>query len=388
MTRFQKSLGLMVLAASVALAQVPKDIAAKLVDMGRNVCPADTAKLYRQFQPTAPYPDVKVERDVHYGPGDREILDVFSPEKGGGNRPVLIYVAGGAGNKIEQVPDGEAFYDNIMLWALKNGMTGVNVQRGGGGAEWDDAAKQIAKMVDWVHNNIAKYKGNPNRVFIWAHSAGNPPTGTYIGRPELYPSYGIGLKGAILMSPAAFNIAPVTVGGGGPGGGRGTAGGGAPGGGARAGGPPAGGCPTGGAFGGGARGGAPGGGAGAKGGPGGGPGGPGGAAAKGTGGRGPGGGGGGGRGPVDPAVQLTRSTLPGLKAAKISFFLATAELDPANMASFVDTVKDQLCMAGQPCPKVTVAVFKDHSHMSEVFSPGSPDTSVSGPVLKWMKSVK
>jgi len=380
MSRFQKSLGWMVLAASVAVAQVPKDIAAKLVDMGRNVCPADTAKLYRQFQPTAPYPGVKVEREVHYGPGDREILDVFSPEKGGGNRPVLIYVAGGAGNKIEQLgppggpnPDGEAFYDNIMLWALKNGMTGVNVQRGGTGPNWDDPAKQIAKMVDWVHTNIAKYKGNPNRVFIWAHSAGNPPTGTYIGRPELYPSYGIGLKGAILMSPAAFNIAPVTAGGGpgggAPGGGRGTAGG-----------PPAGGCPSGGAFGGGARGG-PGG---AKGGPGG----PGGAAkgtdaAKGTGGRG---GGGGGRGaPVDPATQLARSTLPGLKAAKISFFLAYADLDPAAMGSFIDTVKDQLCMAGR-CP--TVAVFKDHSHMSEVFSPGSPDTSVSAPILKWMKSVK
>lgn len=371
MSRFQKSFGLIVVAASVALAQVPKDIAAKLVDMGRNVCPADTAKLYRQFQPTAPYAGIKVERDVHYGPGDREILDVFSPEKGGGNRPVLIYVAGGAGNKIEQVPDGETFYDNIMLWALKNGMTGVNVQRGGTGPEWDDAAKQIAKMVDWVHTNIAKYKGNPNRVFIWSHSAGNPPVGTYIGRPELYPSYGIGLKGAILMSPAAFNIAPVTVGGGGPGGGRGTAGGGAPGGGARAGGPPIGGCPTpGGAFGGGARGG-------------GGPGGPG--AAKGTDAAKGGGGRGRGRGPVDPAVQLARSTLPGLKAAKISFFLAYADLDPANMGSFIDTLKDQLTMAGN---HPTVAVFKDHSHMSEVFSPGSPDTSVSGPILKWMKSVK
>jgi hypothetical protein len=361
-----RSLGLVVLAASVTLAQVPADIAAKLVDMGRNVCPADTAKLYRGFQPTAPYPGVKVERNVHYGPGDREILDVFSPEKGGGNRPVLIYVAGGAGNKIEQVPDGEAFYDNIMLWALKNGMTGVNVQRGGTGAEWDDPAKQIAKMVDWVHTNISKYKGNPNRVFIWSHSAGNPPVGTYIGRPELYPSYGIGLKGAILMSPAAFNIAPVTVGGG-PGG-PGGAGRGAPG----AGGPPAGGCPTVGAFGGGGRGGA------AKGGPGGGAKGT--DAAKGTGGRG-----GGGRGPVDPATQLARSTLPGIKAAKISFFLAYADLDPANMGSFIDTLKDQLCMAGH-CP--TVAVFKDHSHMSEVFSPGSPDTEVSGPILKWMKGVK
>ena len=72
------------------------------------------------------------------------MLDVFSPEKGGGKRPVLIYVSGGAGNKIEPVPDGDAFYDNIMLWAVKNGMTGVNVQRRGGqGLEWDETAKDI-----------------------------------------------------------------------------------------------------------------------------------------------------------------------------------------------------------------------------------------------------
>ena len=120
---------------------------------------------------------------------------------------------------------------------------------------------------------------------------------------------------------------------------------------------------------------------GAPGGPGaGGPG----AAAKGTAtGRGPGGGG--GRGAVDPATQLERSALPGIKAAKISFFLAYADLDPATMGSFIDTVKDQLVMAGKT---PTVAVFKDHSHMSEVFSPGSPDTSVSAPILKWMKGVK
>ena len=192
---------------------------------------------------------------------------------------------------------GEAFYDNIMLWAVKNGMTGVNVQRRAGGGEWDDPAKDISTVIQWVHKNIAQYKGNPNRVFIWSHSAGNPPVGTYLGRPELYGPDGIGVKGAILMSPANFNIAPVTAA-------RWTgwrwtgrrrrcrdaepavAVGAAAGGG--------GGCPSGGAFGGGgARGGAPGG---AK------------AqlaqwpqrepAAEGT--------GGGGRGPVDPAVQLER----------------------------------------------------------------------------------
>ncbi len=366
--RTRVALGAMALvAAGIAQGQVPADIAAKLKEIGRGVCPPETAALYRPLQPTAPYPGVKVERDVSFGPDPRNVVDIFSPEKGGGKRPVLIYVAGGAGNKIEQIPNGEAFYDNIMLWAVKNGMTGVNLQRrGGGGMAWDDPAKDIGLGIEWVRKNISKYKGNPDRVFIWSHSAGNPPVGTYIGHPELYGPAGIGLKGAILMAPAAFSILPVTVpppapqAGGGGGGGFGACGGAAA--------------------------------AGGRGGAGGGrgPGGPGGAAAKG----GPppdgkGGGDGKGRGgrgaPVDPATQLARSDLPGILNAKIAFFFGSGELDPPAMGAFIDTLKEQLCKAGH-CP--TVMLFKDHSHMSEVFSPNTADVSVTGPILKWMKSVK
>jgi hypothetical protein len=88
---------------------------------------------------------------------------------------------------------------------------------------------------------------------------------------------------------------------------------------------------------------------------------------------------------VDPATQLARSDLPGILSAKIAFFLGSGELDPPAMGAFVDTLKEQLCKAGH-CP--TVMLFKDHSHMSEVFSPNTADVSVTGPILKWMKSVK
>jgi hypothetical protein len=241
-------------------------------------------------------------------------------------------VSGGAGNKIEPVPDGDAFYDNIMLWAVKNGMTGVNVQRRGGqGLEWDEPAKDIGRVIEWAQQNISKYKGNPNRMFIWCHSAGNIPVSTYIGHPELYGPKGVGVKGVIFMAAPNFNIAPVVVPGrGGPGG------------------PPKGGPPPEG--------------------------------------KGGGKGKGGGRGaPLDPATQLARSNLPGLLKVNSPIFLASGELDPVGMAEFNNILKDQLCMAGH-CP--TVMVFKDHSHMSEVFSPNTADDSVTTPILKWMKSVK
>ena len=263
----------------------------------------------------------------------------FAPAKGGGSRPVLIYVSGGAGNKQQGGPNGDVFYDNIMLWAVKNGMVGVNMQRRPG-QTWDDPAKDVAIAVFWVNRTSLNTRETPGAVFIWSQSAGNVPVGTYIGHPEYYGPKGVGVKGVVFMSAANFNILPAT--------------------------PP----PVQGGF-------AP------CGQPNGEP------AAAAPAGRGPGGAGRGngkGRGAQpDAATQLARSNLPGLIKSKLPFFVSVAELDPPNIIAFAETLKDQLCKAGR-CP--TFVTFKDHSHISEVMSPDTADTSVTGPILKWMKSVK
>jgi len=330
------------LLAGLAQAQVPPEIAKQLVEIGRGVCVPETAKIYRPLHPNPPYKGVSFTRDISFGPDPKDVLDVAVGEKGGNSRPVLIYISGGAGNKIQGGENGDVFYDNVMLWAVKNGMTGVNMQRHPGQA-WDDPAKAVGMLVQWVQSNISKYKGNPNRVFAWSQSAGNVPLSTYVSHSELWGPKGVGLKGVVFMSPPAFNILPATPkptqGGFGP------CGGGAPAAPARAG------------------------------------------AAKGGDGKGfAGKGGAKGRGePVDQATQLARSNLAGLVNSKLPIFLSVAELDPPNIIAFAETLRDELCKANR-CP--TYAVFKDHSHISEVMSPDTPDTSVTGPILKWIKSVK
>jgi triacylglycerol lipase len=345
------------MAATTAYAQVPPDIAAQLRQIGTGVCVPETAKIYRPLQPKAPYPGVTVVRDISYAADPRTIMDVFAPEKGGSNRPVLIYVSGGAGDKMVSGPDGDAFYDNIMLWAVKNGMTGVNMQRrggfGGGGLAWDEPAKDVGRVVEWVRANIVKYKGNPNRIFLWADSAGNGPVSTYAAHPEIHGASGEAVKGIVLMSSPNFNILPETA----PAPARSTnEDATARGLGINCGRPA-----------GETRGGAP---RGAGGGPGGGPG------------RGAGGG---TPAPVDPTTQLARSNLPGLAKGKIAVFLGWGELDPPNIVTFDEALKNALCKTGR-CP--TTAYFKDHSHVSLVFAPNTADNSVTGPILKWMKSVK
>jgi triacylglycerol lipase len=83
---------------------------------------------------------------------------------------------------------------------------------------------------------------------------------------------------------------------------------------------------------------------------------------------------------------LARSNLPGLAKGKIAVFMGWGELDSANILSFDQALKDALCKAGR-CP-TTAELIKDHSHVSLVFSPNTADDSVTGPILKWMKSVK
>ena len=127
--------------AVVASAQVPANIEAGLVKMGHIVDPPCTAKLYRPLMPandirssTTPlYPGITVMRDTSFGSNPKDVVDIFTADKGPASRPVLIYVPGGPGNKIElQDPEANAFYDNIGRWATKNGMVYVQMQRHGG----------------------------------------------------------------------------------------------------------------------------------------------------------------------------------------------------------------------------------------------------------------
>ena len=378
-------------AALSASAQVPANIEAGLVKMGHIVDPPCTAKLYRPLMPanditssaTPLYPGITVVRDASFGPNPKDVVDIFSADKGPASRPVLIYVPGGGGNKIElQDKEANAFYDNIARWATKNGMVGVNMQRHGGPG-WDAGAKDISSMIQWVQANISKYHGNPDRMFIWAHSAGNMPLGTYIGRPELWGPKGVGVKGVIFMSPAPFDIAPLEV---------------PP--------PPAGSNPfaaladsgktcgvEGGAFS--SSGALPGRTTGQPGGPDAPLGPPPGAPPAGAGGR-PAGGPPAGFGgpPVDPATQLARSSLPELKKTPVKIMLANAELDPGadpavdgGLMPFIKVLHEELCKEEPDhCP--TMLYARGHSHMSIVFSIDTPDKTVSGPILAWIKRIK
>jgi hypothetical protein len=101
-----------------------------------------------------------------------------------------------------------------------------------------------------------------------------------------------------------------------------------------------------------------------------------------------------------PAAAQTPQVNPlilGFQTTRAAILLARAELDPGvngNMLPSDIAIHDELCKLEGPkakdgvghCP--TMLYLKGHSHMSEVFSIGSSDKSVSGPILAWIKKVQ
>ena len=193
-----------VMIASPALAQspMPEDLSWKLLELGRVVDPPRTAALYAPLQPKEPYQGVRVERDVKYGPADRHLLDVFTPETAASSpRPVLIFIHGGgfvAGNKRSP---GSPFYDNVMLWAVKNGFIGVNATyRLAPAFPWPAGAEDVGAIVQWASEKIGERGGDPARIFLMGHSAGAIHVASYVSHPEFHKVRGGGLAGAIMVS--------------------------------------------------------------------------------------------------------------------------------------------------------------------------------------------
>lgn len=192
---------------------MPEDLAWKLLELGRVIDPPKTAALYAPLQEKEPYANVKVERDVKYGPADRHLLDVFVPDTSATARPVLIFVHGGAfvgGNKRNP---GSPFYDNIMLWAVKNGFVGVNTTyRLAPASPWPAGAEDLASVVQWVAEKIAERGGDPARIYLMGQSAGAIHVASYVSHPELHKVKGGGLAGAIMVS-GIFDLTGSPLGG-------------------------------------------------------------------------------------------------------------------------------------------------------------------------------
>jgi hypothetical protein len=194
------------------------DTALAIANIARNISPAmiaDSQSLYESQHEHEPYAGITVTRDQKYAAPSRSRLDIFAPtESGGEKKPVVIFVHGGGFVAGDKVIPGTAYYDNVGVWAVRNGFIGVTMTYPlAPEAPYPAGAAAVGEAVGWTLKHIGKYGGDPYNVVLFGQSAGATHVATYGARPELHAAPGGGVR-AIAMLSGIYRFAQAELAGG------------------------------------------------------------------------------------------------------------------------------------------------------------------------------
>ena len=95
----------------------------------------------------------------------------------------------------------EEIYANVTYYFARNDILGINATyRLAPGAPWPAGAEDVGNVVDWLKKNANQYGGDPDKIFLFGHSAGATHVASYVFDRSLQPTGGHGVAGAVLMS--------------------------------------------------------------------------------------------------------------------------------------------------------------------------------------------
>lgn len=191
--------------AHAQVANMPRHVQDRLAEVGpvwgRDILGniAKTLEVYTPMLRDAPKADVRVTRDLSYGPDGRHKLDVYQPE-GKTGVPIVVYLHGGAYVRGERNVNSEV-YANVATYFARQATLGVNATyRLAPSAQWPAAAADVGALVKWLKANAPSYGGDGNRIYLIGHSAGATHVATYAYIRSLQPPEGPGIAGMVLMS--------------------------------------------------------------------------------------------------------------------------------------------------------------------------------------------
>ena len=110
-----------------------------------------------------------VHRDIPYAEPahERQVLDVYSPADAK-DLPVVFWIHGGGwqtGDKSSVKSKPQAFMDKGFVFVSTNYRLLPDVEMG-------TIIRDIASSIHWVHDHIAEFGGDPQRILVMGHSAG------------------------------------------------------------------------------------------------------------------------------------------------------------------------------------------------------------------------
>jgi acetyl esterase/lipase len=156
------------------------------IKMGTPVSPeaiVAVRELYTPFQEAEPYEGIGVTRDQAYGKHPRQQLDVFAPDGIAEPRPVVLFVHGGGFVGGERRTPGTPYYDNVGVWAARNGFVGVTMSyRLAPEFKFPSGPDDVAGAIAWVRENIAAHGGDPHAIVLLGQSAGASHVAAYGAR--------------------------------------------------------------------------------------------------------------------------------------------------------------------------------------------------------------
>ena len=111
---------------------------------------------------------VRAAASAAYGAGPRRTLDVYVPQSGAHNAPVLVFFYGGGwrtGAKEDYSFVGDAFAANGFVTIIPDYRLAPETQFPG-------FLEDGAAALRWVRDNAARFGGDPRRIVLVGHSAG------------------------------------------------------------------------------------------------------------------------------------------------------------------------------------------------------------------------
>jgi arylformamidase len=163
--------------------------------------------LMQQGQAQQLIPDIPYVENGHA----RHRLDIYSPKSNDQAKlPVVFWIHGGgwqAGDKSDVALKPKLLTERGYLFVSTNYRLLPEVSM-------EELTQDVAKSLAWVHKNIAKYNGDPQRIFVGGHSAGAQLAALLCVDQRLLGKEGVGfegLRGCIPVDGDTYDIPKIIM---------------------------------------------------------------------------------------------------------------------------------------------------------------------------------
>jgi arylformamidase len=157
---------------------------------------------------------VEITRNIQYAARENTgsnltSLDIYAP-KNVQKAPVMIMIHGGGWQIGDKQNRG--LNDNKIPFFSENGFVYLSINyRLSPAVKHPAHIEDVAEAVSWVYENIGKYGGDPNKIFVMGHSAGAHLAALVATDERRLKKHGKDLsviKGVILLDGAGYDIPP------------------------------------------------------------------------------------------------------------------------------------------------------------------------------------